>query len=45
MVFFHGITYRKLIAKNRPTINSSPPEKVEKWKNEYVTEYVVEHVP
>jgi hypothetical protein len=26
-------------------INSSPPEKVEKWKNEYVTEYVVEHVP
>jgi hypothetical protein len=30
---------------NRHVINNNPLEKVEKWENEYVTEYVVEHVP
>jgi hypothetical protein len=29
---------------NRYVINSNPPEKVGKWKNEFFTEYVVKHV-
>jgi hypothetical protein len=46
MVLSLGITYRKPPTKIRHAINNGSLEKEEEWKkNEYVTEYVVEHVP
>jgi hypothetical protein len=41
----HGITDRNLLAKNRHDINKHVINSRKKGKNEYVTKYVVEHVP